>query len=139
MVTSRRPADDVGVRGSRVVTVVAAGGAALVLGGVAIAAARAVPDTPSPAYVSNYVEDLEQIPLPASSASILAGVGTVPATTATTVDDKIDVPTTVDDHGGDREGRPPDEDSSGPGSGGPESVNSGSSGSGSGHEAPDDG
>jgi hypothetical protein len=105
-------------------SMIAAGGAALVLGGVAIGAALAVPDEPKPAYVEHYVEDLELLPPPAASAAILSDAtgGTLPGMPVTT---ELPVVTSVD-VGSDDDGSDdiePDagagrDDSSGPGSSG---------------------
>jgi len=60
------------VRAPTFVTAVVALGSALALGAVALGVANAVPNTPPPAYVDHYLEDLRALPPPAESAEIIS-------------------------------------------------------------------
>lgn len=89
MAAARTGSQDEGVRMPTALTVVAAGGAALAFGALAVGAAMAVPDRPAAAHVEGYVQDLEASPPPAASAAILneATGDTIPSAPATIEDE----------------------------------------------------
>ncbi|MGH9276231.1 MAG: hypothetical protein ACRDZU_16425 [Acidimicrobiales bacterium] len=152
------------MRAPTIVTVSLAGVAALALAAAAFGAAFAVPDSPPPVHLSDYVADLRETPPPAASAAILAEVtgvsvpsavdhdrGTsgqgpsdsVPTTTPTSFDDHRDDPAESSSGPGPGTTTEPDDDSSGSGSGGEDTREpddpEGSSGSGSSGPSLDDG
>ena len=98
MAAEDRLVEDRCVRTPTFVTIVVAGGSALALGGIALGVANAVPNTPPPAYVDHYLEDLRALPPPADSAQIIreATGGTIPAAPESEeADDHEDEPTST--------------------------------------------